>query len=280
MLQGFADSTEFANNTSTLLDVATDRDADGLPESFENQVANAFTPFYYVSGNERLGTGFATFGNFTPQINAIQQVFSPYQQPPSPISHFRVQPLRFATDQFGVQYGLLRIDYFTLWNRDDGPTNECTRSATITFGLAGYSAARTIDALLSHPLDNERSAVLVAAPTTSFNTYNLDPNAYSAYRYYTAAHEGVRFSDRSRYTDPEQPIPAGLHVNLGLSRSKHATYTFNPDSYPIVNPGLMAATYVAINADYAFFGNYRRYLALLFIADVTSFGCFIEDFDN
>src|SRR4051812_45383633 len=58
--------------------------------------------------------------------------------------------------------------------------------------------------------------------------------AYSAYSYFTTAHENT-LTDKTRYYDfPYNPIPAGLHINLALSLYKHGTYAFNPDYLPIL----------------------------------------------
>lgn len=93
-----------------------DLDNDGLLDVFENSLADGFTPSYYISGGENSGTGFATFNNSVPQ--AISQEFGPTP----PISHFRVKPLGFynRTNGNGIRYGLIQINYHTLWNKDDG----------------------------------------------------------------------------------------------------------------------------------------------------------------
>jgi hypothetical protein len=77
-------------------------------------VADVFTPVYHVSAGENAGTGFATFFDAVPQN--VAQVFGSVP----PINYFRVQPLGFGTDSAGAPVGVLRIDYLTLWNRDDG----------------------------------------------------------------------------------------------------------------------------------------------------------------
>jgi hypothetical protein len=59
------------------------------------------------------GTGFATFGDYLPQT--VQQVFGPVP----PFSYFRVQTLGVGSAG-GVPVGVMRLDYLTLWNRDDG----------------------------------------------------------------------------------------------------------------------------------------------------------------
>src|SRR5512142_157271 len=90
-----------------------DQDGDGLDQGFERQLADAFTPVYHISAGERAGTGFATFADRVPQTVAS------VSGPVPPISYFRVQPLGGATAN-GVPVGVVRLDYLTLWNRDDG----------------------------------------------------------------------------------------------------------------------------------------------------------------
>lgn len=247
-----------------------------MPESFENAVADAFTPFYHVSAGERPGTGFATFGDYVPQT--VQQVFGSVP----PISHFRAKPVGFRTDAYGNQWGFLQLDYLTLWNRDDGLAigGFCETNLTIALGLAGYSFSQLLPVLTDHALDNERSAVLVAAPVSSYNTYNLDRAAYYAYRFFTAAHEDT-FSDQSQLFSPSQPVPAGLHIELALSRSKHATYPFNPDYLPLLPWYVIYSTYATI--DFLYYNYYideYEYLAYLYIADSAYYTCFVDRFQE
>lgn len=139
----------------------TDADNDGLPETFENAVADAFTPVYYVSASEP-----DQFSTFVP--NTITQIVQTnYGQ--SPVSHFRVQPVGFAYNYYNQLVSVIRIDYLTLWNNDSG---------LVTGGACnGVPGAGTLLAgLTGHSLDNERSVVLLAAPVSSYN-FNLNPNA-------------------------------------------------------------------------------------------------------
>src|SRR2546426_39267 len=46
--------------------LGVDDDADGLMDSFENAVADAFTPFYHISAGELPGTGFAVHADSVP----------------------------------------------------------------------------------------------------------------------------------------------------------------------------------------------------------------------
>lgn len=249
-----------------------DPDSDGLDQAFEAGAADAFTPYYHVSAGEQPGTGFATFYDSVPQT--VAQVFAPVP----PISYFRVQPLGFATDSTGTLVGVLRIDYLTLWNRDDGFD---------LFGICG-AAISLVESLIGidfltggHSLDNERSAALVAAPVSPSGGYNEDPGSYQLYSYYTAAHEGTFASDNSAYYFFNPPVPAHNHIQLGLSRAKHATYTFNPDWYPVIWPEIMALAYFTIDSLY-FSGaiDYYTYLTFLYLADEAFFACLVEHFSE
>jgi len=249
-----------------------DADGDGLDQGFEAGVADAFTPYYHVSANERGGTGFATFHNFVPQT--VAQVFGSVP----PISYFRVQPLGFGTDSVGTPVGILRIDYLTLWNRDDGFE---------LFGVCG-AAIGLVESLTGiafftggHSLDNERSAALVAAPIPPEGGYNTNPGSYSLYSFYTAAHEGVWGGDQSRYGFFSPPVPAGLHIELGLAKSKHGTYPFNPNWHPVIWPEIIAMTNFIIS-DLYFAGwiSFEEYLIYLYLADEAFFGCLVEHFDE
>lgn len=252
-----------------------DADADGLPDDFENQVADFFTPIYHVSAGERAGTGFATFYDAVPQ--QVRDVYNPYV-PPSPISHYRVTPLGFATNAYGVQYSVAQIDYLTLWNRDDGP--DADADCYILLGLLGFSAVEIARILTDHAIDNERPAILVAAPTSNY-AFNTDPSAYSAYAVFTTAHEDEFLFDQSRVRFPDYPIPAGSHVNLWLSRSKHGTFTFHPEHYPMFRLQIILATLSEIDFMYAFgWITEFEYLLIAYAADAVFFSCFVEHFSE
>jgi hypothetical protein len=255
----------------------SDGDADGLDDGFEDAVADAFTPVYHVSYGEYPWTGFARFADAPDQVTV-----SVRSNPPvPPISHFRVQPLGFGTDGNGQQVSVLRLDYLTLWNEDDGLVigGGCIADLYFLAGWVGFSAGLILDGLQAHEFDNERSAALVAAPVSEPWVFNQDPGAYSAYSYYTAGHEGT-FTDTSSYLFPGQPVPAGLHINLGLSLSKHATYTFNPDYLPLLPGWFQAFVYSTI--DFLWFSGIIEeewlYWALLGIADSLFYSCFVEHF--
>jgi hypothetical protein len=250
----------------------SDPDSDGLDQAFEAATADMFTPYYHVSSGEQPGTGLATFYNSVPQT--VAQVFGPVP----PISYFRVQPLGFGTDSAGALVGVLRIDYLTLWNRDDGFE---------TFGVCG-AAIGLVESLTGidfvtggHQLDNERSAALVAAPVSPSGGYNENPGSYRLYSYYTAAHEGTFGGDNSAYYFFNPPVPANNHIQLGLSRSKHGTYTFNPDWYPVIWPEIMSLTYFTIDSLYFSYAiDYETYLIFLYLADEAFFACFVEHFSE
>ena len=256
--------------------VASDADGDGLPESFENQVADAFTPFYHVSGGEAPGTGFALFANQVPL--AIQQNLPPTP----PVSHFRVRPLGFGSAADGTPLSVLRLDYLTLWNRDDGLDSggACLATAGVLFGLVGLTVGEVLQGVKDHKFDLEHSAALVAAPVTG-PTINLDPSAYKAYAYYTTAHEGEPLFDKSTFILPDQPVPAGTHIQLALARAKHGTYSFNPNGMPMLPAWLIVLVYDTIN--FLFLADIIdevQYLIYSFIADSVFFGCVIERFEE
>lgn len=243
-----------------------DLDNDGLLDVFENSLADGFTPFYYVSGGENAGTGFARFNNSVPQT--VSQVFGPTP----PISHFRVKPLGFynRTNGNGIRYGLIQINYHTLWNKDDG---------LVGSPYCFYDPIIDVTSLGNHNLDNEYSMILVAAPMVN-STYDSNIQNYKLYEVYTAAHEGT-FFDQSRYYNLSNPFPFGSHIKLALSKSKHATYAFNPDYYPLFPRYVIASAYASVAASYANGSlNIYRYLALLAVLDSNFFGCIIDRFQN
>jgi len=261
-----------AARTSQSPGLLSDLDGDGLDQEFESAVADAFTPYYHVSSGEQAGTGFATFYDWVPQT--VAQVFGPVP----PISYFRVKPVGFGTDSAGTPVGILRLDYLTLWNRDDGFDlfGVCGAAISLVESLVG------IDFLTGgHPLDNERSAALIAAPVPEPGVYNTDPGSYQIYSYYTAAHEGMFGGDNSTYYSFNPPIPAYNHIELGLSRSKHATYTFNPDGHPVIWPDIMSLTYFTIDSLY-YSGaiDDLTYLTFLYLADEAFFACLVEHFSE
>ncbi len=243
-----------------------DADLDGLPEDFENMLADAFTPVYHVSAYET--NNYATFNNSVPQ--SPLQLFGP-----NPVSHFRVQPLGFAFTASNQLVSVIRIDYLTLWDQDNG---------LVTGGNCSlFPGLNFLQGMLPHAIDNERSAVLVAAPVWSYS-FNLDPWAYSAYDYYTAAHENEPNS-KSAYHTPYTPVPAGWHLRLANSLSKHATYTFNPDYLSLLPDsvifGVLAGADLACYfAAFDSWTDWRNYvcLAAIYYAYGLIFECAVERF--
>lgn len=262
----FAASVDFENVLGAMCVASTyDADLDGLPDLFENQVANAFTPYYRVSVGET--DSFSTFAN-----NSTQQIVVPPLLGQTPFSYFRVQPLGFASSQ-GTLFSVLRIDYLSLWNHDSG---------LVSGGLCAYSLFGLDDIIASlsdHDLDNERSAVLVAAPVQGYN-YNTNASNYYSYDYYTAAHENT-ITDQSAYTSPPSPWQAGTHVQLGLTRSKHATYTANVDGLPLVPYPIIAGTFATLDFLYVSqqidWPTYVIYTALTYN---VFYSCITERFTN
>lgn len=243
----------------TIAPDATDQDLDRLPDKFERRLANAFTPFYFVSAGDP--DVFATFKDQTTLAIATLDQATP------PVSHYRVTPLGIRN---GIGY--LQIDYLTVWNRDEGLS--VSTLCTVLLPALGLS----IDGLGSHDFDEERSAVLVGAPATGGN-YATDVASYKAYDFYLAAHEGVLPFDQSAYISPTSPVAAGNHVVLGLSRTKHSTYSFNPDKFPIFRQEIIAATFAAIDAAFAQGAiDDTTYAALLYAATTVFYECVVEHF--
>jgi len=237
VVPGFAYSMEFHNIVNSLCSVAAfDGDNDGLPESFENALADGFTPAYHVSQSEP--DQYATFHD-SPILN-VKQRFGQ-----TPVSHFRVLPL-FNPIRFNPYTGrwesLLRIDYLSLWDHDSGFVGALCGLNLIPSGGG------------AHELDGERSAMLVSAPAVCDGNgcrVNLDPNAYSALSIYTAAHENTPV-DHSDYWDfPHAPKPVGTHIDLWQALQKHSTYTYNPDYLPILTIEQQIAIFVVV--EYLFY---------------------------
>jgi hypothetical protein len=271
-LQAFIECFEFEHKLYMLRNDAADADQDGFPQDFEDQLADFFTPLYFVSGNEP--NGFARFGDFVPQVPI--QGFGP-----NPVSHFRVQPLGWARDSAGLLYSVARIDYLTLWDNDNGLDLgfTCHFSLAVTEDFGGFAMLELLDQLSSHPLDNERSAALVAARVEDFY-FNPNANEYKLYDLYLAAHENT-ISDQSVFIAPQQPLPADSHVFMALSRSKHGTYEFNPNGVQLVPGWLQFAVYSAIESAYFFgFIDYWTYQPFLNSADNAFFSCIVERFSD
>ncbi|MGH9654291.1 MAG: hypothetical protein ACRD6B_12610 [Bryobacteraceae bacterium] len=244
-----------------------DWDQDGISDQLEGQIADSFTPVYHVSAGDP--DSFAIFGDYVPET--IQQTTGSIP----PVSYYRVQPLGLATDSNGAQVFAFRIDYLTLWNADGGLKG--LTGPSCAYGYFGLG--EVIQEVSSHSMDAEHSAMLVAAPPMNGGV-NPNANAYSLYSVYLAAHEGT-FWDQSRFADFSPAVPANNHINLWLSLSKHSTYNFNPDWYPITPSSVIAAGYAGIQALYDEGEiNYDDYLALEALAYDTFYACAVERFNE
>lgn len=243
-----------------------DSDGDGLPDTLESGVATSFMPIYGVSAGEQ--DQFATFGDYVPWT-----VTSLIGSVPPDVS-YRVQPLGLATDRNGAQVYALRIDYLTLWNADGGLIGG---GGTCAYSYVGLDAA--IQQLTGHALDAERSVMYLTAPAVN-GGYNPDPNAYSLSIVYVAAHEGT-FFDQSTYAGFFPAVPANNHLNLALSKSKHSTYNFNPDYYPITPQWFIAGYFAGVDAAYeAGFLDDVGYAIATGLGVDTFYGCVVERFSN
>lgn len=251
----------------------SDADGDGISDSTEAQVGDLFTPYYHVSTDERSGTAFGIMGDYVPET-AVS-----LHGPVPPYSYFRVKPYGFYVDGSGTQYGVLRIDYLTLWNRDDGLSisGGCQVNLSIALGLVGYGVSEFLSGLGSHSLDNERSLMLVSAPTSGYNTYNANPYSYSAYFYYTAAHEGTLFDQSAGYNLSNWP--AGTHPQVALATAKHGTYMANPNGLPLTPPAIIASAYFTLDDLYynGWIDDYEYWVYYYAISDAF-YGCIVEHF--
>ena len=288
-----------------------DADGDGIDDGLESQVADSFSPNYHVSAGEREGTGFATYGNFTP--TTILQTFGPTP----PLSYYRVTPSTRVdeVDIFDPSTGDLvdvffqryvRVDFLTLWNRDDGLviTPACVISAGASLDAAfnwvtgivgaGVTTLLSTQEITGHLLEDEHSAVLVSSVTSNPNLWSTDINDYSAIAYFTAAHEGTA-TDHSAYFVPQFPVPAGIHLDMFLALSKHSTYLMNPNGRPILPDSVVNAVFGYLTANYAavviycefqpncldcFEAATVEYLSLAFLADAILFDCIAEHFNE
>ena len=251
--------------------VAGDADNDGLDDCFEKALSESFTPFYHVSQGEP--NNFASFYSSVPQ-----NVMQTYGQ--SPFSHYRVKPLGFVVDpNTGQQYGAIRIDYLTLWDYDNGLASGGS--------YCGWPIGNL--ELGGHELDNERSAVLVYAPTSSFNTFSDNVYFYGARLYYTAAHEGTITDKSLLLYVTGAPIPSGLHIQLALSKSKPGTYPYNPNGLPLLPWWLMQSVLTSLQSYCAYasqngfgWGDAACLAAVAAVAAAynTFYGCVVEVFQD
>jgi hypothetical protein len=248
--------------------VKTDDDNDGLQDKMERQLADNFTPAYYISRFESSGTGLSLFQDRTDTLIPTQ-VF-PTSGPPVVVSYYRVTPLGKSGGR-----GYLQIDYLSLWNRDDGLpiTAACGTDINLLSFFGIWSSAFAID-LPGHNLDNERSAVRVFAPLVG-GAYNTDSNAYKIDRVFTAAHELTRVdrSDLQSVSPPRGPV---AHPVMFASLSKHATYLFWPHGAVSLLPGwAVGAIYGGVSSA-CFFVSPNTCDLLYFVADEVVFDCIVE----
>lgn len=247
---------------------AKDDDSDGLQDKMERQLADNFTPAYYLSRFERSGTGLSLFQDRTDML-IPSQVF-PTSGPPVVVSYYRVTPLGKSGGR-----GYLQIDYLSLWNRDDGLpiTPACGSDIDLLSFFGIWSSAFAID-LPGHNLDNERSAVRVFAPLVG-GAYNTDSNAYKIDRVFTAAHELTRV-DRSDLQPVNPPRGPVAHPVMFASLSKHGTYLFWPHGAVSLLPGwAVGAIYGGVSGA-CFFVSPNTCDLLFFIADEVVFDCIVE----
>ena len=268
-----------------------DADFDGLPESFEDALAENFTPIYHTSAGDV--DNYSTFHDFVPQT--VKDRFGL-----NPVLYYRVTPLYIRYNPYRYMYeSFIRIDYLTLWDHDSGlPDSACDIVPPFDSLIEGFGP---------HDIDNERSALLVSAPVFDpYNAwgFNLDANQYSALSVFTAAHEDT-FTDQSTYHNfPQNPVWPGNHIELWHSLFKHATYTSNPDFHALTPSYIVFTAFFFVG--YWFFNFYNPfndpycdpfydwncsgggdpwnspyfylYLAYVYYTVVVIFGCAVERF--
>jgi hypothetical protein len=273
-----------------------DADFDGLPESFEDALAENFTPIYHTSAGEV--DNYSTFHDTTPQM--VKDRFGQ-----NPVLYYRVTPLYIRYNPHRYMYeSFIRIDYLTLWDHDSGLPDNTGCDITPPF----ESIAANLGG--PHDIDNERSALLVSGPVFDpYNAwgFNLDANQYSALSVFTAAHEG-EFTDQSAYHNfPQNPMWPGSHIELWHSLWKHATYTSNPNFHALLPEYIIFTEFFFLG--YFFFEVYNPFcdnqfwdwswdwnfldcsysdpwsnpyfyiiLAGFYYATVVTFGCVVERF--
>ncbi len=245
-----------------------DNDGDGLPDNFERQVADNFTPAYYISLFERGGTGLSLFQD-RPDAEVPRQVF-PTSGPPVATSYYRVTTLGKVNGR-----GYLQIDYLSLWNRDDGLplTPACGTDINLLSFFGIWSSAFAVN-LPGHSLDNERSAVRIFAPLVG-GAYSTDSNAYRIDKVFTAAHEDtiIDRSDLQSVSPPRGPV---AHPVMFLSLGKHGSYLFWPHGLVSLLPGFAVASIYGGVTTACFFVSPSTCDLLFFIADEVVFDCIVE----
>ena len=249
-----------------------DSDGDGLSDTLETALADGFMPNYHVSVGERTSpnkTGFALFWDIPNRT--INQVLPPT----SPVVHYRVTP-HVSSSINGLPVSVVRVDFLTIWNRDDGlvPGQVCRDAGVILKAFTGIDVNASLTGLGGHAFDLERSAVLLAAPVANA----CDPGAYRAYQYYLAAHEKT-FFDHGTFHTPAFPSGLGAHLPIWLSRAKHSSYLSDPRGKPIFPSSFIALVDGTVDALWASGRISKQTFLLIKSASTTFFySCAVEDF--
>ena len=241
-------------------------------------LATLFTPYYHISAGE--------WANFvTLKTNQDTMEVAQYHGQ-TPVNYYRAHPMGFKMIN-GTQYGFYKLDYITIWDADYGLALNPYAIFDIPLLNLFYEYSPYLyyelitlnvinDIKISHPWDTERSALLVGAPVTSYNTYNTNPNAYYVHSMYAAAHEGT-FTDRSSMVNFITPIQATPHLFLSLN--KHATYFCNPHGIPLMPQWLIDECYWVIQLLYTTCViDYHLYSSFLFCLDYAFYSGIIERF--
>ena len=252
-----------------------DDDGDGLPDDFERQLADSFTPAYALSFYEYPWTGMSQMADVPYAEFPIATYPTYFFLGTTAVSYFRVTPLRVEN---GLSY--LRIDYLEPWNEDDGlAINDACGSDIDILDFFSIFSPSILTGLYGHFLDNERAAFRVVAPAAGDfgDQFNLDPNAYVVDTVFTSAHEGTFFDHSMEFSFLIYP---GEHLALFLTLSKHATYIFWPQGLPLMPDWLIAAIYGGVFATcdiIEWLGYDPSVCDLLFwIADEVVFDCITE----
>lgn len=249
---------------------ALDMAAMSMPQSFLENLAELFTPYYHVSNGET--DQFAAFHNYVP--TTVKQLYGQ-----NPLSYYRVHPLGFTVNN-GIQYGFFKINYLSLWNNDSGlyVSGDAYQMLLYVYQYMPYFAAlfSVLDGLGGHALDDEHSAVLVGAPTTGSYVYNSNPAAYYVYSAYAAAHEDTQ-SDHSTYTYPEPPAQG--HVELLLGLRKHGSYFGNPNGLPLAPSWAIDSCFLTAQQLYLQgLISWNQFNSLTYCFSVLFYECMVERF--
>lgn len=244
-----------------------DSDGDGLPDELEKQLADNFTPAYSLSYFEYPWTGLSLFQDRSDEA-VPTEVFSTWW-PPTATSYYRVTPLGVVGDR-----SYLQIDYFSLWNRDDGLVlnGACFSDIDILDFFGIWSPAFGSILIGGHSFDHERSAVRLVAPAAG-GGFNMDPSAYRLDRFFTAAHEDT-FWDHSDFYTINPPTGPEVHYGLYMSLSKHGTYGYWPHGLPLLPFPAIAAIYDSLDLLCYFWPDWCG--SFYYLADEVIFDCVTE----